>query len=60
VDHRLPIGRLEELGISLYDEAALAVLCRSCNARKGNRYTAEDEAAVLASVNAEPRKRAIG
>lgn len=53
-DHILPESKYPELA---YCEENLQVLCRTCNGQRGNRFTEADQAAVIARLEAQYKRR---
>lgn len=53
-DHVLPVSEYPELTYSVEN---CRVLCRSCNGRRGNRFTLEDAAGVLARLEVIQKRR---
>lgn len=54
VDHVVPVSVVPELA---YAEENCRVLCRSCNGRRGNRWTEAEALAVLARLEDTARRR---
>ncbi|TMS50967.1 HNH endonuclease [Mycobacterium sp. DBP42] len=54
VDHILPISDYPEL---VYAEENCRVLCRSCNGKRGNKFTHDEAQAVLTRLVASQKRR---